>query len=79
MPPLGFLSYDICPYSYFLRNYDVRLLGTPDDEMWPGVSKLSYWHEFPQWNPQNLSSSVPNLDKDGLDLLSVKLHIKRST
>jgi cyclin-dependent kinase len=39
--------------------------------MWPGVSNLMNWHEYPQWKPQSLSSAVTNLDKDGLDLLSV--------
>jgi cyclin-dependent kinase len=48
-----------------------RLLGTPNEEMWPGVSNLMNWHEYPQWKPQSLSSAVTNLDKDGLDLLSV--------
>lgn len=46
-----------------------RLLGTPNEEMWPGVSKLMYWHEYPQWSPKSLSTAVPNLDNDGLDLL----------
>lgn len=50
-----------------------RLLGTPNEEMWPGVSDLMNWHEYPQWRPQQLSSSLPNLDEDGLDLLSVCL------
>lgn len=39
--------------------------------MWPGVSKLMNWHEYPQWRPQSLSTAVPNLDKDGLNLLAV--------
>ncbi|KAF6174205.1 hypothetical protein GIB67_033737 [Kingdonia uniflora] len=46
-----------------------RLLGTPNEEVWPGVSKLMNWHEYPQWSPKNLSTAVPNLDIDGLDLL----------
>ncbi|PIA56955.1 hypothetical protein AQUCO_00700959v1 [Aquilegia coerulea] len=49
-----------------------RLLGTPNEEIWPGVSKLMNWHEYPQWSPQKLSSAVPNLRDDGLDLLSVR-------
>lgn len=48
-----------------------RLLGTPNEKMWPGVSKLVNWHEYPQWSPQSLSEAVPNLDKDGVDLLAV--------
>ncbi|WKA09193.1 hypothetical protein VitviT2T_026864 [Vitis vinifera] len=61
-----------------------KLLGTPNEEMWPGVTKLPNWHEFPQWSPNqnpknsssafpNLSAAVPNLDEDGLDLLSKML------
>ncbi|KAM6543483.1 hypothetical protein CsatB_007930 [Cannabis sativa] len=46
-----------------------KLLGTPNEEMWPGVSKLMNWHEYPQWSAQSLTKVVPNLDNDGLDLL----------
>lgn len=48
-----------------------RLLGTPNEEVWPGVSKLMNWHEYPQWTPQSLKTAVPGLDELGLDLLSV--------
>nr|GEV90181.1 cyclin-dependent kinase B2-2 [Tanacetum cinerariifolium] len=47
-----------------------RLLGTPNEEIWPGVSKHKDWHEYPQWKPKSISTSVPNLDKEGLDLLA---------
>ncbi|XP_047322491.1 cyclin-dependent kinase B2-1 [Impatiens glandulifera] len=50
-----------------------RLLGTPNEELWPGVSKLPNWHEYPQWNPKKVSSMVPNLDENGLDLLTKML------
>jgi cyclin-dependent kinase len=50
-----------------------RLLGTPNEEVWPGVSKLKDWHEYPQWKPLSLSTAVPNLDEAGLDLLSKML------
>ncbi|OWM85985.1 cyclin-dependent kinase B2-2 [Punica granatum] len=55
-----------------------RLLGTPNEKMWPGVSKLMNWHEYPQWRPQDLSSAVRNLDKDGLDLLAQMLQYEPS-
>ncbi|KAJ0085961.1 hypothetical protein Patl1_09325 [Pistacia atlantica] len=55
-----------------------RLLGTPNEEIWPGVSALVNWHEYPQWNPQSLSSAVPNLDENGLDLLSQMLQYEPS-
>ncbi|KAF5955861.1 hypothetical protein HYC85_008717 [Camellia sinensis] len=55
-----------------------RLLGTPNEQVWPGVSKLMNWHEYPQWNPQKLSSAVPNLDEDGQDLLLKMLQYEPS-
>ncbi|KAK1287947.1 Cyclin-dependent kinase B2-2 [Acorus calamus] len=55
-----------------------RLLGTPNEEVWPGVSKLANWHEFPQWKPRELSCAVPHLDADGLDLLSKMLQYEPS-
>lgn len=48
-----------------------RLLGTPNEDVWPGVSKLMNWHEYPQWGPQSLSKAVPGLEEAGVDLLSV--------
>lgn len=49
-----------------------RLLGTPTEDIWPGVTKLRDWHEFPQWkpNPNALTRVVPELDADGVDLLT---------
>ncbi|KAI3921829.1 hypothetical protein MKX01_005518 [Papaver californicum] len=55
-----------------------RLLGTPNEERWPGVSKLMNWHEYPQWSPQKLSSAVPNLDEAGQDLLLQMLRYEPS-
>ncbi|XP_073144790.1 cell division control protein 2 homolog D-like [Henckelia pumila] len=52
-----------------------RFLGTPNEEVWPGVSKLVNWHEYPQWSPQPLTSLMhDDLDEDGLNLLSEMLH-----
>ncbi len=48
-----------------------RLLGTPTEEVWPGVNKLRDWHEYPHWQPQSISRVVPDLDPQGVDLLSV--------
>lgn len=47
-----------------------RLLGTPTEEVWPGVNKLRDWHEYPRWQPQSISRVVPDLDPQGVDLLS---------
>jgi cyclin-dependent kinase len=51
-----------------------KLLGTPSEDMWPGVSRLRDWHEFPQWKAQDLSRVIPELDAAGIDLLAKMLH-----
>lgn len=49
-----------------------RLLGTPNDDIWPGVKALpDYKTSFPQWHPIDLAKAVPGLDEYGLDLLKV--------
>jgi len=50
-----------------------KLLGTPNEELWPGLSTHKYWHghKYPQYCPRDLSEALPNMDKHGLDLLSV--------
>ncbi|VAI86081.1 unnamed protein product [Triticum turgidum subsp. durum] len=50
-----------------------KLLGTPNEDVWPGVGKLPNWHEYPQWNVSKLSSVIPSLDADGIDLLEKML------
>jgi serine/threonine protein kinase len=46
-----------------------KLLGTPSDDVWPGVTKLRDWHEFPQWHAQDLRKVFAKLDDVGIDLL----------
>ncbi|CAG9327313.1 unnamed protein product [Blepharisma stoltei] len=51
-----------------------RTLGTPNDRIWPGVSKLrDYKKTFPSWQPVRLATLVPQLDRDGVDLLEKML------
>ncbi|KAJ8515453.1 hypothetical protein ONZ45_g4970 [Pleurotus djamor] len=51
-----------------------RILGTPSEESWPGVSQLpDYKASFPQWSQQDLSRIVDALDEDGLDMLKKTL------
>ena len=51
-----------------------RLLGTPNEETWPGVSQLpDYKPTFPQWAPVDLARAVPALDAHGIDLLRVRV------
>ena len=50
------------------------VLGTPNEESWPGVKQLpDYKPTFPQWSAQNLAEQVPYLDAAGIDLLKVTL------
>lgn len=54
-----------------------RILGTPDEETWPGVSRLpDYKTTFPKWRVQQLSTCAPQLNEDGLDLLAKMLLYK---
>ena len=47
-----------------------RKLGTPNETIWPGVSKLrDYKRSFPNWAPTNFSEELKNLEQLGLDLL----------
>ncbi|XP_033329476.1 cyclin-dependent kinase 1 [Megalopta genalis] len=51
-----------------------RILRTPTEEIWPGVTQLSdYKATFPNWITNNLKSQVKVLDNDGLDLLEAML------
>ncbi|XP_036090311.1 cyclin-dependent kinase 18 isoform X2 [Rousettus aegyptiacus] len=49
-----------------------RLLGTPTEETWPGVTALPEFHSysFPRYLPQPLISHAPRLDTDGINLLT---------
>uniref|UniRef100_A0A0D9X9P2 Protein kinase domain-containing protein n=1 Tax=Leersia perrieri TaxID=77586 RepID=A0A0D9X9P2_9ORYZ len=66
----GMLSW---PLTNLFSLETLRLLGTPNEQVWPGVSKLPNWHEYPQWNPSKVSDVVGGLDTDGLDLLEKML------
>ncbi|ODO09419.1 cyclin-dependent kinase 1 [Cryptococcus amylolentus CBS 6273] len=51
-----------------------RVLGTPDEDVWPGVRSLpDYKPTFPQWSPINLGDVVKGLDADGMDLVAQTL------
>jgi serine/threonine protein kinase len=46
------------------------VLGTPNEEVWPGWSSLPYHRtNFPDWTPQPLETVVPQLGACGCDLL----------
>ncbi|CAH2241530.1 jg863 [Pararge aegeria aegeria] len=51
-----------------------RMLRTPTEEIWPGVSSLpDYKPTFPNWTTFNLHNHVQNLDERGMDLLQKML------
>lgn len=51
-----------------------RVMKTPTEEMWPGVSKMpDYKPTFPNWNTYHLQNSVKQLDSIGFDLLQKTL------
>ncbi|KAF9932755.1 Cyclin-dependent kinase catalytic subunit [Linnemannia zychae] len=47
-----------------------KILGTPNETVWPGVSSLKDWNpEFPVWQRKDLKTLIPGLNNEGLDLL----------
>lgn len=51
-----------------------RILRTPTEEIWPGVTSLpDYKATFPCWNQDNLSKQVKHIDSAGMDLLAKTL------
>jgi hypothetical protein len=49
-----------------------RAMGTPDDTVWPGVSRLPFFQSlFPKWKPKD--KLVPRLDEAADDLARVCL------
>nr|XP_019705835.1 cell division control protein 2 homolog A isoform X2 [Elaeis guineensis] len=56
-----------------------RVLGTPNEETWPGVTSLpDFKSAFPKWPPKDLATVVPNLEPAGVDLLSKMLRLEPS-
>lgn len=48
-----------------------RVLGTPDEHKWPGVSKLpNFKTTFPQWKARSWASVLPNCPPLALDLMA---------
>lgn len=51
-----------------------RVLGTPNETMWPGVLSLPDMKDnFPSWAPKDLSVVFPDFEVAGVELLEVKL------
>ena len=57
-----------------LTRFFHRLLGTPDETIWPGVTSFpDFKTSFPKWRKESTSKMVPNLDSAGLELLEAML------
>lgn len=53
-----------------------RILGTPNEDTWPGVTSLpDFKSAFPKWPSKDLATVVPTLEKTGVDLLSKMLFL----
>jgi hypothetical protein len=51
-----------------------RMVGTPNDETWPGVESFDNWNdEFPCWFSKRMQDACPKIPTDALNLLSVKV------
>ena len=47
-----------------------RIFGTPNEEIWPGVTALQDWNPaFPVWPGLNLARFVPGLEASGVDIM----------
>lgn len=47
-----------------------RILGTPDENTWPGVTRLNDWNDgFPIWPPLYLGKFCGSLSEAGIDLV----------
>lgn len=55
------------PKDQLLRIF--RVLGTPTESTWPGVSQLPEFKPFPVFSPHSLSQLFPKLDANGINLL----------
>ena len=46
------------------------MLGTPNEETWPGVKSLQDWNEsFPTWPTLSLKKFVSGISDEGLDMI----------
>jgi len=56
-----------------------RLLGTPTEETWAGVTKLpDYKATFPKWSKKDLKTVVPGLEESGIELLDAMMQYQPS-
>lgn len=65
------------PHVNVSPHFSPRVLGTPTDELWPGVTELpDFKPTFPRWSARSLTQILPKLGDDGRELLLVyTLHL----
>ena len=62
------------PFAEFAHTHSSRIMGTPNEERWPGVSQLpDYKPTFPQWPGADLALQLPSLESQGVDLIKQML------
>lgn len=48
-----------------------RLLGTPDEDVWPGVTTLpDYKASFPNWHAKDLMTQIPGATEESCELIA---------
>ncbi len=51
-----------------------RILGTPDENTWPGVTSLpDFKTSFPKWRREAIAKYVPTLEPAGIELIEAML------
>ncbi|GMH38034.1 hypothetical protein BSKO_05918 [Bryopsis sp. KO-2023] len=64
-----------CYFTQLLAIF--QMLGSPNEEIWPGVTELPSWMNFPEFEPGELNTTMEECmrgDQDALDLLMKMLH-----
>lgn len=62
----------LCKLALVLSPLHYRTLGTPNETVWPGVTKLpDFKPHFPKWPAKPADKAFPKFTGDALDLLTV--------
>ncbi|CAN1336607.1 Cell division control protein 2 homolog A [Linum perenne] len=68
----------ITPYCWLFFSAP-RIMGTPNEDIWPGVTSLpDFKSSFPKWTSKDLATVVQTLDSAGIDLLRKMLRLDPS-
>lgn len=60
--------------SYVEADIGTSVLGTPDEQAWPGVTSFpDFKPSFPKWSRDPTRALISGLDENGLDLLDAML------